>query len=479
LVFSWALIAISIVGFALTGLLSSETSISKANYLSGGCAVGSSYYQIVDFKNSEKQYFTKRAIAISAIGSSTNEYRILVDYFYYSDGRDKIRVKYQIESPQNFVSPSFKILINGVEEPSSFKGEDIRSGRLNFTSGSGVIELESEKDKIGFAFSQNDKCELKINDLIHLNAANKGKSDGFVDSIKPIKNSTLILKPGFNYYGSEDWFDLTDLANKGFKVLAYNGKAKQWAKERAVGEAGRGYAIYNPTKSEIVLDSPREYRVPDDIDNNRIQKGWNLIYLNGRGLSSQRFSINNKTKEFTTSKKLSFSELTVQKAASSTIYAVSEGNFKKTDLSKLDNFEGLVWLYLFNEPTTVLKQNNLVLSLLGVGDTYTAGSEVNLGVEILNNDSLSHYLTVGSEIDSCQIGLQVLDQSGNKIYDSQPGKDCSLWPKLDELPPGAKKEYNYRWVIPKEATGKLKVRATLDYSRLGQSIINESEISVK
>jgi hypothetical protein len=481
LVFGWAVVVAAIFGLILSVFLNSKSPEMYANYLSGQCAVGNSFYQINDLKNEEKAQYSKNAISIAGIGVSKEKYRILVDYNYYSDVRNKLSVKYIVLSDtQKVENISASILVNAVEKELSFNNNSPKENNLNFISGSDTIDIAGEHDVIGFLLKKDNQCEIKINNLIELKPEFKNEIQGYTETIGVPSNNEFELKPGINYYGSLDWLDFNPLQRKGFKILFYDGSKKKWVKENSYAEPGRAYVIFNPTKSIIKLEKLREYRVPDDINTYRINKGWNLIYIgNGENISKIKFTSNNNSEEFVTNEKFLISDLIAKKLVSQKIYVLKDGKPQNVDLKDTNGYKGPVWVYLFDDPAVSLRQINLSIPIKGGGDSYKAGNQVSFKVSVLNNDVANHYLANQSSSDSCQLRLEVLNQKDNLVYDSSGGRNCAIWPKLDELPPGQKKEYNYSWVIPKDISGKLKVRAIFDYSRLGGEIINETEIDVK
>jgi hypothetical protein len=140
---------------------------------------------------------------------------------------------------------------------------------------------------------------------------------------------------------------------------------------------------------------------------------------------------------------------------------------------------GNFWIKLSKEPDHATKIPNLVLSVEGVGDSF-AGRQVPMKIIIENQDSYMHQVISSSVSDPCQVGIRVKNAKGKIIYDDFKKRICPLWPKLEDLSIGGKKEYNYLWEAPATLKGNYTVDIYFNYSRLfGNQLIKSSSINLK
>ena len=190
---------------------------------------------------------------------------------------------------------------------------------------------------------------------------------------------------------------------------------------------------------------------------------------------------NSNNKQFSSQESYSITHLIDNGFALASGYTVKDGELVKADFKDISSIsQGPFWLFINKEPSPELRQFNLSLSIDGGGDTYQKQQFIPFRVIIRNNDSVSHYLIPSGIIDPCQLKVVITDAKAKAVFDSSSDQVCPLWPRLEELSPGAKKEYNYTWQVPKNLTGELTMRAYLDYSRLGgEKLITEARVSVK
>lgn len=487
LVFGWAIILLSLIGGVLLININLELSSKNALLLSGDCPIAKSFYQKSDLKNSEKNQFSSNAVAISAIGGSQTSYRIVFDYAITGELRDKVQVKVLVGSVGggSLGGISISPLLNGTKEEK--KSDPNSSGVDSTLYNSFELNSSSRNNTLGLLINKNDGCEFQLNNLINIDSktVSRGVNKGFsgTDSaIKLTKSSQLELSPGSNYFGSLDWFDLKQLTSQGLKTSYFNSRTKTWVQEKQFGEPNLAYEIYNPLKDKIKVDVPSDYRVPDDINFPQVSQGWNFLYQgNSESISQMKLSFNPENRDFVSGDNPSIKDLVDKGFASNWAFRVQDGKLVKFDLngsSPID--QGPFWLFINKAPDSILKQINLSLNVNGGGDTYQQGQFIPFKITIFNNDQLSHYLVSSAEVDPCQMKVVIVNDGGKTVFDGSGNQACPSWPNLEELSPGAKKEYNYTWQVPNHVTGNLTLYVYFDYSRLnGQKLLGEAKVLVK
>ena len=485
LAFALTVIVLSLVGFCLINPLKINAADNPSLLLSGQCPVGRSFYKKSDLKLAEKAIFSDNAVAYSILGTSSKKYRVVIDYSSNNNLKDRIKVKYYILPDKgNLGDISVQLLINGIENEKSLSDQDAHSDTSVYRSAE--ANLSNGKNTIGLIIKKKNDCEFKANELFAIDSNNpilKEKNLNVSETTaKTLESANLRLKPGVNYYGSRDWMNFQKLQERGLKTVYYNPTKQAWTEEKEIGEPGRAYAIINSSKDDLEVIRPQDYRVPDDINYPSVAKGWNLLYYNPSNdpPGKMRVYFNSNEKNFISKDSFALLDLVRDGRASSKIYSIERGNLKENDLNRLENFEGPFWFNISSEPKTTARQVNLGLSIIGGGDTYAKGDFIPFKLNILNNDTSSHYLVSSGIADPCQIKLEITDREGKQVFDDLNMKNCPLWPNLEELSPGSKKEYNYTWLVPSYLSGELKVRAYLNYSRLGEDyILDETQVVIK
>lgn len=479
----WLITLLGVVGLGLTLTLDLSTSAKVSNYVSGNCLTGKSYYGESDLTENEKKQFSSNAVAIDAIGTSQKRYRLVIDYLISGVSRDNLETKVFLSADEPIKNFKYQFLLN-----STVQEENKVSGDLPFFYQSKDYRLNSAESSIGVAYYLNDKCEFSVQDLVLVSkSAEYGKkvtnwSKSEV-ALSNFESKELELNPGENFISFSDWVSLEDLIRKGLKVQFFSPKQNRWLnlqKASAISYPGRVYRVNNPSSTKLKIAQPAPFRVPNDLNKNILEQGWNLIEIDESDASKSKFYANPDPINLIATQHFSINELIAAKKITS-LFKVENG--KKSELNianhEISISSGRYWLHLNNESNIPLKMPNIVLSVEGGGNTISS-HQVPLKLIVENKDDSSHFVVSSNHLDPCQIGIRVRDKSGKIITDDFSGKVCPLWPSLAELKVNEKKEYNYLWVVPKNIKGDFVIEAYFNYSRLsGNRIIKTSSITLK
>jgi hypothetical protein len=304
----------------------------------------------------------------------------------------------------------------------------------------------------------------------------------------------ISIKSGLSPIGFSDWRLLAPFYDKTISVFSYDGSSWQTVQQRGdfVAEPGIGYYLYNPFGKAVSMNPSMYFEVPSDVASPKVHLGWNLLY-NDRGFDAKLADIkvsawpkDEKKRSFITDD-LSLQDLTKQHLASDKLYLtddpITPGNQGLYPLGPNQAIPqaSIFWFYLFDLPKTQVILPNFDFTLTTDKEQYEEGSDIVLTYKIVNKDKKSHIVDASKENDPCQVGLEVSDENGHKIYsekdDSQ--KVCPLWPQSLTLESGEAVEYSRKWRIPSPIKGKIKLTGYFDYTRLGSSDMILSEVETK
>lgn len=481
LVFGWFLIILAVLGLGFGFNLKAPISNNQESYLAGECRNKKSYYQLSDLTKEEQKQFSSNAVGLQTYNDRAEQFRIVLDYNLIHGQRDKIKIKFFIRSGSTLGQLSIASLINGVQAAN--EQADPEKDYLLFNTPE--IELSAANNSIGLIILNNKDCEFKVSSLINLNNESPSLGGQELDKFNSIAKTYLInkttLEPGINYLGFDEWKSFQGYRDAGLKIASFDSSLKKFISADQIAEPGRGFAINNPTNQKITLDRPDNFRVPDDVNAPVLSLGWNLLYQSdNEKIADLKVYINNDRANFISNKYFTLGELVKEGYGSADIYVASQSLQKQNlNLANLDS-QGVFWFYLKKEPTVLQQQLNLSLKILGADDTFSKGAWVPIKLSVQNNSDTDHYLISPQSGDACQIYLEIIDEQGKKLYSSADRSACPLWPKLEKLSPGAKKEYNYTWKLPDKFSGQLTAKAYLTYDRqAGSQISDKANLLIK
>ena len=486
LALGWLMVLLGAVGLILTYLVSSSDVASTLTYTSGNCPLAETYYKQSDLTKVEQKQFSTNAIAYDLIGASHQRYRLVIDYSIDSQTRDKLEVKTYLSSSSSLMPLTINYLLNGtISQSDSLKGE----GRNYFVS-SESLKIDSNSNLLGISIIPKDSCEFSANELLKINKQDEyGKVlSNWKSSSSALANfqgDTLELSPGDNYVAFDDWSYVGKILSQGIEISYFSPKSNKWldlSTSEPITRPGTAYLIRNTTQAKISVAMPKPFRVPDDLNSSVIEKGWNLVALNSsdKKIKDYQVAINPDQINLISPKLYSLGEL-VDGGYISEINPIKDAEAVKLDVNKALNEQatGKYWIKLGKEPESKLKIPNLILNVEGMGDSF-ASRQIPLKISIENKDSVKHQIISATSSDPCQIGVIVRDSKGKTIFDDFSKRACPLWPNLEDLSPGSKKEYNYLWEAPANLKGNYVMDVYFTYSRLaGNKLVKSASITLK
>ncbi|MFH1855565.1 MAG: hypothetical protein ABH810_04155 [bacterium] len=485
LVFGLTITLLAVVGLGLT-LVSDKRENKQSLYLVGECPLDNVYFRSSDLTYRERRQFSSDASAFDVIGTSQNKYRLIVDYSLETSTRKNLQLKALLTPKTDVGFSQMNILVNAVEVD-SVEADKQDNGPVYLST---KIPLDSNDNNLGIELRSEKGCEFRTNSLLKLEQA-RGVSDeggeGFDSAVlSNYQTEEIILSPGDNYVGFEDWSYLPDLFKHNLKIYKFSLISQAWEKTGKydyVAEPNRAYLISNPNIKNLTIDLPRPYRVPNDINQISLAKKWNMISVDDaqNNLSDLQVNINQKPTELISQTTYKIGNL-VQKELIRKIFILNDdGDFEQIDLGKINEqpSSGIFWIYLENEPESDLKIPNLVFDVQGLGDSFES-NQIPIKISVENKDDSPHYLVASGINDPCQLGLRVKNDQGKIIFDDFSNKVCPLWPTLEKLSENDKKEYNYLWEAPRDLKGEFILEFYLNYSRLGTpQLVKSSNVTIK
>ncbi len=470
------------VGLGLTLTLDLSSSKVSSGYSSGKCVTGKSFYKRSDLTKIEKEQFSSNASGYEIIGTSGVKYRLILDYRVNGASRDRLQTRTFISS-DNFPSPlKLKLLINSAIVSQS----DISSNTPYYYF---AKEFPLEAKKIAYAASLyiGENCEFSSDELVSIDELYEygQKVDNWpenADILANFKNQNISLVTGENLVSFDDWTYLAGLIDRGIEINYFSPRANKWlkmSKKNAIAYPGRIYKLKNSSSSTLTFKTP-SFRVPDDLNSQALEQGWNLMNLKGQSPNDNKFYLNPDPINLISEKQKTLSELISSKLITA-IFKQDNDNQDNVSLeeSQTKIKQGKYWLKLTSEADTSFKMPNLILNIEGSGNSFSS-NQVPLKLTVENKDSASHFVVSSDVLDPCQIGIKVKDNRGKIVYDSFSSRVCPLWPNMEELKVNEKKEYNYLWEAPKGIKGDYTLEAYFNYSRLpGNKIIKKSSLTFK
>ena len=485
LVFGLTITLLAVVGLGLT-LASDKREDKHLLYSVGDCPLDNVYFRSSDLTHREKRQFSSEAFAFDVIGTSRNKYRLIIDYLLETSTRKNLQVKVLLTPKTEVDFSQMNILINAVETD-SIEAEKQDDGPVYLSS---KIALDSNDNHLGIELRNKKGCEFRVNNLLKLEQARSSleETSGTFDSpaLSNYQTEEIILSPGNNYVGFEDWSYLPDLFEHNFEIYKYDSISQTWekmGKYNYIAEPNKAYLISNPNSENLAISLPRSYRVPDDINSITLTKGWNILNIDDPqiDLPDLPIAINQKPIDLISRKIYTVEDL-IEKDLIKKIFFLTNGEeFEQIDLNKISeqSSSGIFWIYLESEPENDLKIPNLIFDVEGLGDSFES-NQIPIKINVENKDNIPHYLVASGINDPCQLGLRVKDDRGKVIFDDFTNKICPLWPTLEKLSENDKKEYNYLWEAPKNLKGEFVLEVYLNYSRLGvPQLVKSSTITIK
>ncbi len=478
LALGWLITLLGAIGLGLTLTLDLHANEQNQGFVAGNCLKGNSFFEQTDLTRGEIDQFSSNAMAYTIIGVSNSRYRLILDYRISGADRQLLQTRIFITSIELPDDLKLKILLNGATE-----GEATIDTKPYYYL-TKDLTLNSDKASLALSLYRDSTCEFSTQELVVVDKTLQYGEviENWQDSpvLANFQESNINLKPGDNFVSFDDWIYLKEALNKGVAVDYFSPKFNKWLalrKDNAIVWPGRVYRLHNFSSHNIALDISKNFRVPNDLNAATLQKGWNLVNLSKSSLSDNKFCLNPDPVNLISSDVHSLKDL-IESEHVTKIYAKDAQ--EALDLQSPEKFKsGQYWVFLENEKQSSFKIPNLVLDLVGAGDSYSS-STIPLKFTVENKDRASHWVVSSDVADPCQIGIRVKDKKNNLVFDDYGSANCPLWPKLEELKINQKKEYNYLWKPPSGLKGDYIMELYFSYSRLpGNRLIKSSSITLK
>lgn len=491
LIISYIAIAVGLVLSVVLLVVEYTPPVKASELLSSNCYGEKSFFLPTQLYKEEEQAFSKNAKAFSFLSSTGSWMRVITDVTSRDEIAEYLIVFKNVDSKKIDFS-NLAVNLNFDDGIVQELFEDIND------EPAGIITVRGERPLSASGFSaelliggKNGKCQGKIpNALVFEGDADEPENVGV---IKGNQSGEYLFSSGYTPIGFASWRDFKPFTDQGLTILKYDQSDKGWIlnpqSEDYFAEPGIGYLVYNPKKESVRVRSDVPFYVPEAVVDHKLSKGWNFIF-NDTGNDS--FAQNIKL-SLGQSKKISLQELINSGKASPKIffakdqYAQDENGFKGVDL-KESGFKYIIpdtsffWVYIHdNSVLQTPEKADFKVELKGGGDSYSRGQSIQFEVAVTNQNSFDILLPDGSQQDSCLVGLEFFDKSGQKIESALDIGECPLWPKTVLLKTGESISYNFLWKPDDKVNGEVTVRAYFDYTRMDGSnmLYNETKVLLK
>lgn len=468
------------------------------------CKGEKSYYYTSTLYNAEKKSFSDQAKAYQILYFGSERLRIVADGQFATNEKKEIRLILKLDNAGrkdiNLKNVNFLAKFSNQSQQSF--SIDEKSRDLKVASSTILAETKELTDDYSDnslsidleIYDSNHNCSLTIAKAIQIDLSKSASEKSFPGGINVGEFGEASIPSGLSPVGFSDWRLFAPFYDKAISILSYDGSSWQPVEQEGdfIAKPGIGYYFYNPSPYIVKINSNMFFEVPSDVATSEVHPGWNLLYNDlGRDAKLEEIKVsawpkNEKMRSFIADDQ-SLQNLIEQHLASDEIYL--------TDNPTLSGNQGLYplaldqpipeasvfWLYVFDLPKTQVVLPNFDFALTTDKEQYDQGTEIALTYKIVNKDEKSHVVDASKENDPCQIGLEVFDEKGQKIYSEKDDseKNCPLWPQSLTLGNGEAVEYSRKWQIPTSIKGKIKLRGYFDYTRLNSSDIINSEVETK
>lgn len=461
----------------------------------------SSYYTS-DLYNAEKKSFSEKAKAYQVLYFGGERLRVVADARLIDNKKIKLIVSLSNAGRQdiNLRSVKFSAKLpdkSQIPIPVDEKNQDLKVSNLTvLTVSSDIAKDYTDKSlSVDLQISDlNHNCSLTIAQATQVDLTQNNLDKSSLGGINVGEFGKVNIPIGSSPIGFSDWRLFTPFYDKKISIFSFDGTTWQEVTQKGdfIAQPGIGYYLYNPLGEIVEINPSMFFEVPPDVIKTEVHPGWNLLYNDfGRDAKLEDLKVNAWPKE---EKRRSFisegqslQSLISQNLASGKIYLTDDpalpGNQGLYPLAtnQLIPEGSIFWFYVFALPKTQAVLPNFDFTMTTDKEQYKHGSEITLTYKIVNKDDKSHIVDSSKENDPCQIGLEVFDEKGRKIYSEKDNskKQCPLWPQNITLGPSETVEYSQKWKIPDYVEGKVKLRGYFDYTRLNSSDIINSEVETK
>jgi len=490
----YAVLVLSILGIVSVVVVSVIPSRWQTADFAQICKGEKSYYYISTLYNAEKRSFSDRAKVYQVLYFGGERLRIVADSRLRDDKKVELVLKLDNAGRKDINLEKVGFLAKFSDQTEQSIAVDKKNQNIKVANSTLLVLTKEFSDdlpgnllSIDLVISDlNNNCSLTIAKATQINLDKSGDKTISSGGVNVGEFSEVDIPSGLSPVGFSDWRLFAPFYDKEISLLTYDGTSWQEVLQKGdfMAEPGIGYYIYNPRSQAIKTNPSMYFEVPPDVASPKIHPGWNLLYNNQGGdakysqIRVTAWPKEEKRRSFIINDQ-SLDDLIKQGLASDKVYLA--GNMVPLGSDQLIPEASTFWFYLFDLPKIQAILPNLDFALSTDKERYDRGSEIALTYKVVNKDAKDHIVDAPKENDPCQVGLEVFNEQGQKIFSEidDDKKLCPLWPQNLTLGNGEAVEYSRKWQIPSSVKGKIKLRGYFDYTRLNSSDIILSEVEVK